>query len=137
MSSSDIVGGADGGAEPGTTRSVLLRVIPFLLWNEFGERLAFYGLVTNLIIYLTSVMGQTAADAAVSVNIFQGTCYLTPVVGAYLADCRYGRYKTILIFSWVYFAGLVLLTASAVSSAKSMGWSIFLVGVSSPCRHGR
>ncbi len=120
MSSSDIVGGADGGAEPGTTRSVLLRVIPFLLWNEFGERLAFYGLVTNLIIYLTSVMGQTDADAAVSVNIFQGTCYLTPVVGAYLADCRYGRYKTILIFSWVYFAGLVLLTASAVSSAKSM-----------------
>ncbi len=83
-------------------------------------RLAFYGLVTNLIIYLSSVMGQTAASAAVSVSIFQGTCYLTPLLGAYLADTLYGRYKTILAFSWVYFAGLVLLTASAASSAKSM-----------------
>ncbi len=120
MGSEDSVGGAGGGAEPATTRSILRSTIPFLLWNEFGERLAFYGLVTNLIIYLSSVMGQTPASAAVSVNIFQGTCYLTPLLGAYLADTVYGRYKTILIFSWVYFAGLVLLTASAVSSAKSM-----------------
>jgi peptide/histidine transporter 3/4 len=120
MSSDDGVGGVGGRAEPATARSVLRSTIPFLLWNEFGERLAFYGLVTNLIIYLSSVMGQTAADAAVSVNIFQGTCYLTPLLGAYLADTVYGRYKTILIFSWIYFAGLVLLTASAVSSTKSM-----------------
>lgn len=65
-------------------------------------------------------MGQTPADAAVSVNLFQGTCYLTPLLGAYLADAVWGRYKTILVFSWIYFAGLFLLTASAAAPIKSM-----------------
>jgi len=127
-----------------TRKSVLRSTIPYLLWNEFGERLAFYGLVTNLVIYLSTVMGQTPASAAVSVNLFQGTCYLTPLLGAYgflfprcsfarpdsltrtrslaryLADAAWGRYKTILMFSWIYFAGLFLLAASAAAPVKSM-----------------
>ena len=101
-------------------RSVLRTVVPFLLWNEFGERLAFYGLSTNLIIYLTDVIGQSPSTAAININLFTGTCYLTPLLGAVLADTVWGRYKTILIFSWVYFAGLVLLTASSSWSSKSV-----------------
>jgi hypothetical protein len=31
-----------------------------------------------------------------------GTCYLTPLLGAWLADSRWGRYKTILVFSSIY-----------------------------------
>ena len=53
-----------------TRKSVLRSTIPYLLWNEFGERLAFYGLVTNLVIYLSTVMGQTPASAAVSARAF-------------------------------------------------------------------
>ena len=34
--------------------------------------------------------------------LFQGTAYITPLLGAYLADARWGRYKTILSFSAVY-----------------------------------
>ena len=37
------------------------------------------------------------------VNLFEGTCYLTPLLGAWLADARWGRYKTILVFSAIYF----------------------------------
>lgn len=33
--------------------------------------------------------------------VFEGTCYLTPILGAYLADAAWGRYKTILAFSGV------------------------------------
>lgn len=42
-----------------------------------------------------------------------GTCYLTPLIGAYYADSKWGRYKAIMVFSWIYQAGMVLLAMSA------------------------
>ena len=60
-------------------------------------------LSTNLVIYLTRIMGSRPAAAAMQVNLFEGTCYLTPLLGAWLADARWGRYKTILVFSAIYF----------------------------------
>ena len=67
--------------------------------QEFCERLAFYGLATNLVIYLQTVMGESASSAAVQCMLFEGSCYLSPILGAVLADSRWGRYKTILVFS--------------------------------------
>ena len=102
-----------GGVERVAKRSTLLNVCPFILGNEFCERLAFYGLSTNLVIYLTNVMGEDSGSAAVQVNLFEGTCYLTPLLGAWLADAIWGRYKTILVFSLVYFVGMLMLAGSA------------------------
>lgn len=53
--------------------------------------------------YITRVMGGDPATAAIQVSIFEGTCYITPLIGAYLADSLWGRYKTILVFSSIYF----------------------------------
>ena len=39
---------------------------------------------------------------APQLNLFEGTCYLTPLLGAWLADSAWGRYKTILVFSFIY-----------------------------------
>eukprot|EP00887_Chlorella_sp_A99_P001044 scaffold14.g1044.t1 len=83
-------------------------VCPFILGNEFCERLAFYGLSTNLVIYLTRVMGEDNGMAAMQVNLFEGTCYLTPLLGAWLADSLWGRYKTILVFSAIYLLNAAL-----------------------------
>lgn len=94
-------------------RSTLLTVCPFILGNEFCERLAFYGLSTNLVIYLTSVMGYDSGFAAVQVSLFEGSCYLSPLLGAWLADSIWGRYRTILVFSVIYLVGMVSLAASA------------------------
>ncbi|KAL4423412.1 hypothetical protein ABPG77_009990 [Micractinium sp. CCAP 211/92] len=99
--------------EPQRRRSTLLTVCPFILGNEFCERLAFYGLSTNMIIYLTKVMGEDNGFAAIQLNLFEGTCYLTPLLGAWLADSLWGRYKTIIVFSVIYFLGMVMLAASA------------------------
>lgn len=44
------------------------------------------------------------------IAIWQGTCYLTPLLGAYLADAHLGRFKVIAIFSTIYFLGTLLLT---------------------------
>ena len=56
-----------------------------------------------MVIYLTRVMGEDSGFAAVQVNLFEGTCYLTPLLGAWLADSLWGRYRTILVFSVIYF----------------------------------
>jgi len=45
--------------------------------------------------------------------VFEGTCYVTPLLGAYLADSHWGRYKTILVFSTIYLCGCILLTATS------------------------
>ena len=71
---------------------------PILTQTAVGFRLS-----TNLVIYLTRIMGSRPAAAAMQVNLFEGTCYLTPLLGAWLADARWGRYKTILVFSAIYF----------------------------------
>ncbi|XP_061367069.1 protein NRT1/ PTR FAMILY 8.3-like isoform X2 [Gastrolobium bilobum] len=89
------------------------RACPFILGNECCERLAFFGIATNLVTYLTTKLHEGNLSAARNVSIWQGTCYLTPLIGAVLADGYWGRYWTIAIFSTIYFIGMCALTLSA------------------------
>eukprot|EP00803_Ostreobium_quekettii_P011290 evm.model.scf_938.2 EVM.evm.TU.scf_938.2 scf_938:29735-33363(+) len=92
--------------------SPLFYVCPYILGCELCERLAFYGIATNLVVYLQSV-GLTSLQAAVMVPVFVGSCYLTPLIGGVLADSFWGRYKTILYSAITYLFGIVLLALSA------------------------
>ncbi|EFJ17256.1 hypothetical protein SELMODRAFT_115215 [Selaginella moellendorffii] len=89
------------------------RACPFILGNECSERLAFYGINTNLVTYLIKEYHQGNAMAAKNVTIWSGTGYVTPILGAFLADAYWGRYRTIAVFSSLYLVGLILLTLSA------------------------
>ncbi|CAN6295860.1 unnamed protein product [Urochloa humidicola] len=84
-----------------------------ILGNEFCERLAYYGIAKNLITYLKVKLHLGNLEAARTVTTWQGTCYLTPLIGAILADSHWGKYWTIAVFSSVYFIGLAILTLSA------------------------
>merc|ERR1711915_537992 len=88
------------------------RACPFILGNECCERLAYYGINTNLVTYLTKRLHQGNAAAAKNVTTWAGTCYLTPLLGAVLADAYWGRYWTIAAFSTIYFIGMTTLTLS-------------------------
>jgi dipeptide/tripeptide permease len=57
---------------------------------------------TNLVNYLQDRFGQGNATAANNVTTWSGTCYLTPLLGAFLADAYFGRYWTIASFSCIY-----------------------------------
>jgi dipeptide/tripeptide permease len=48
------------------------------------------------------VMGLSVSDASIQTSLFIGTAYLTPLLGAWLADGYWGRYKTIMAFSILY-----------------------------------
>lgn len=71
--------------------------------NECCERLAYYGIATNLVTYLTRKLHEGNVSAARNVTTWQGTCYLAPLIGAVLADSYWGRYWTIASFSTIYF----------------------------------
>ncbi|KAG0468239.1 hypothetical protein HPP92_017567 [Vanilla planifolia] len=89
------------------------RACPFILANECCERLAYYGMSTNLVNYLKSRLKEGNAVASKNVNDWSGTCYITPLLGAFVADAYWGRYWTIAVFMIIYIIGLVLLTMSA------------------------
>uniref|UniRef100_A0A0D9WUH4 Uncharacterized protein n=1 Tax=Leersia perrieri TaxID=77586 RepID=A0A0D9WUH4_9ORYZ len=89
------------------------KACPFILGNECCERLAYYGMSANLVNYMVERLHQGNAAAAASVNNWSGTCYVMPLVGAFLADAYLGRYRTIAAFMALYIAGLALLTMSA------------------------
>ena len=75
----------------------------FCLANECCERLAYYGISMNLVTYMTTILNLGNAASATSVNSWVGTCYITPFIGAFLADTYWGRYWTIAGFSFIYF----------------------------------
>jgi len=70
--------------------------------NECCERLAYYGMSTNLVNYFIQRLNQGNATASKNVNNWSGTCYVMPLVGAFLADAYLGRYWVIAIFSIIY-----------------------------------
>ncbi|ESW18736.1 hypothetical protein PHAVU_006G065900 [Phaseolus vulgaris] len=89
------------------------RACPFILGNECCERLAYYGMSTNLVLYFKNRLHQHSATASKNVSNWSGTCYITPLIGAFLADSYLGRYWTIAGFSIIYVIGMTLLTLSA------------------------
>ncbi|XP_073145225.1 protein NRT1/ PTR FAMILY 8.1-like [Henckelia pumila] len=89
------------------------KACPFILGNECCERLAYYGMSTNLIDYFTNQLNQPNATASKNLSNWSGTCYITPLIGAFLADAYLGRYWTIASFSIIYVIGMTLLTISA------------------------
>ena len=68
----------------------------------FLERIGFYGVQGNLIMFLTGPLGMTTASAAAGVNAWAGTVQVLPLVGALAADSRLGRYRAIVAASVLY-----------------------------------
>ncbi|KAG8490678.1 hypothetical protein CXB51_013862 [Gossypium anomalum] len=83
-----------------------------LLVNQGLATLAFFGVGVNLVLFLTRVLGQDSAAAANNVSKWTGTVYIFSLLGAFLSDSYWGRYKTCAIFQAVFVVGLVLLSIS-------------------------
>uniref|UniRef100_A0ACD5UVQ1 Uncharacterized protein n=1 Tax=Avena sativa TaxID=4498 RepID=A0ACD5UVQ1_AVESA len=85
----------------------------FILGAEFSECLCFSAVAKNLVTYLTTVLHESNVDAARNVSTWIGTCFFTPLIGAFLADAYWGRYSTVVVFLSVYITGMFVTTLSA------------------------
>lgn len=80
-----------------------------IFWNvkclvyEIFERMAYYGISSNLVIFMTTKLHQGTVQSSNSVTNWVGTSWLTPILGAYVADAHLGRYITFVISSAIYF----------------------------------
>ena len=70
--------------------------------NQGLATLAFFGIGVNLVLFLTRVLGQNNADAANNVSKWTGTVYIFSLVGAFLSDSYWGRYKTCAVFQVIF-----------------------------------
>ncbi|XP_057807555.1 protein NRT1/ PTR FAMILY 7.3-like [Salvia miltiorrhiza] len=84
-----------------------------LLVNQGLATLAFFGVGVNLVLFLTRVMEQDNASAANSVSKWTGTVYLFSLLGAFLSDSYWGRYKTCAVFQLIFVIGLASLSLSS------------------------
>ncbi|KAF8401960.1 hypothetical protein HHK36_012911 [Tetracentron sinense] len=77
---------------------------------EVFERMAYYGISSNLVIYLTKKLHQGTVASSNNVTNWVGTVWMTPILGAYVADAHLGRYWTFVIASVIYLSGMCLIT---------------------------
>uniref|UniRef100_A0A3P8P4I7 Solute carrier family 15 member 1a n=1 Tax=Astatotilapia calliptera TaxID=8154 RepID=A0A3P8P4I7_ASTCA len=86
----------------------------FIVVNEFCERFSYYGMRAVLVLYFKYFL-QWDEDLATSIyHTFVALCYLTPILGAIVADSWLGKFKTIVYLSIVYTIGQVAMAVSAV-----------------------
>ncbi|XP_062092416.1 protein NRT1/ PTR FAMILY 5.1 [Humulus lupulus] len=82
----------------------------FLVGYEAFERMAFYGVASNLVNYLTTQLHEDTVSSVRNVNNWSGAVWMTPILGAYIADSYIGRFWTFTVSSLFYVMGMMLLT---------------------------
>lgn len=94
---------------------------------ELAERFSYYGLSAPFQNYMQNGPHDKPAGA-LSLNqlgatalsyFFQFWCYVTPVLGGYLSDTYWGKYKTICISCGIYVIGIFILFITSVPSITS------------------
>jgi len=88
--------------------------IPYIIGNEAAERFSFYGMRTILTVFMVNYLwlmgnsvGERMSDTEATEHFHQfvSLVYLTPIVGALLADLFFGKYRVIMALSIVYCLG--------------------------------
>ncbi len=107
------------------------------LWVLFGtemwERFNFYGMRALLTLFMVNSLLIKEADAAIIYGGFLALCYLTPLLGGFIADKYIGNRYAIIIGGSLMAIGQFLLFISAstfsadISSAKLIMWLALFV----------
>jgi len=93
--------------------------VKFIVGNEGCERFSFYGMRSILTVYMAQWLTLPEHEAEANYHLFIMACYLTPLVGGWLADRLWGRYRIILWLSLGYVFG------HATIAAFETRWGLF------------
>ncbi|KAL4275251.1 hypothetical protein AHAS_Ahas20G0088500 [Arachis hypogaea] len=86
----------------------------FIFGNEMAERMAYFGLSVNMVVFMFYVMHRPFSSSSNAVNNFLGISQASLELGSFLADAYLRRYWTIAIFTSIYLAGLAGITLCAI-----------------------
>lgn len=84
----------------------------FILGNEAAERYSYYGMKGILALYITNTLVMSKDQATTIIHLFTFVNYFMPLLGAWVSDRYWGRYRTILWISLFYCAGHGVLAMS-------------------------
>ncbi|KAF9614586.1 hypothetical protein IFM89_019369 [Coptis chinensis] len=90
-----------------------LKTMPFIIANEAFEKVASYGLMPNMILYLMRGYHMDIATGTSVLSLWTAATNFLPIVGAFLSDSYLGRYRTIALGSIASFLGMILLYLTA------------------------
>ncbi|NWI62089.1 S15A1 protein, partial [Todus mexicanus] len=93
----------------------------FIIINEFSERFSYYGMrgMSNvpsvLVLYFKYFLQWDDNLSTAIYHTFVALCYLTPILGAIIADAWLGKFLTIVSLSIVYSAGQAVMAVSSIN----------------------
>ncbi len=109
--------------------------IKYIVGNEAAERFSFYGMRAILTVFMTTTLLMQETEAVGVYHNFVAAVYFLPLLGAYLADRWWGKYKTIMRLSVVYCIGHLVL--ALFETKVGLMWGLGLVALGSggikPC----
>ncbi len=92
-----------------------------------AERLCFFGITSSLRPYLIGNLGYESVQANSLTSTITTLVFLSPLLGAYIADVKIGCYKTILLFGTFYLCGAILVSISSLPQIDNS--ILFLIGL--------
>jgi POT family proton-dependent oligopeptide transporter len=109
--------------------------IKYIVGNEACERYSYYGMRSILTVFMIQVLFMQEGEATSTYHLFASACYLFPLLGAFISDRIWGKYKTILYLSLVYCLGHAVL--SIWETKAGLYWGLGLIALGSggikPC----
>lgn len=109
--------------------------IKYLAWNEGCERFSYYGMTSVLTIYMVQRLFLSDGEAESRYHLFVFAVYLTPLLGAWLADRFVGRFRVILWLSLGYVLGHGVIAAFESREGLYAGMALIALGAGGikPC----
>lgn len=105
----------------------------YIVGNEACERFSYYGMRSLLVVYIAGKLYPGAQDAepfAKQVyHYFIAATYFLPLIGAWIADRYWGRFRTILYISLMYCVGHGLLAATDLTDSLGGKRALFFAGL--------
>jgi proton-dependent oligopeptide transporter, POT family len=102
--------------------------IGYIVGNEACERYSYYGMRSILTVFMIQVLMMQEGEATATYHLFAGACYLFPLLGAFISDRIWGKYKTILYLSLVYCAGHAVLAVWETRMGLYAGLALIALG---------
>jgi POT family proton-dependent oligopeptide transporter len=109
--------------------------IKYIVGNEVCERFSFYGMRAILTVFMVNQLAMPKNEATAVYHWFVSAAYFTPLIGAWISDRFWGKYRTIMTLSIVYCLGHLVMSLFETKTGVYIGLALIALGAGGikPC----